>query len=208
MLVFIDESGDPGMKLQGGSSAYFTVTLLIFEDRDEATAADRRIGLLKREMRLPDYFEFHFANLRNDFREEFLKAVSTYEFFYSSIVINKAKLTGKGFQFAESFYKYTCSLVFENVKPLLRAATVIIDGSGSRKFREQLSTYLKKRVSTRGGDKLISKVKLQNSRSDNLLQMADMVCGAVARSYGNKPSCGAFRDLICHRELEVQFWPK
>jgi hypothetical protein len=32
MLVFIDESGDPGIKK--GCSPYFTVTLLIFEDRD------------------------------------------------------------------------------------------------------------------------------------------------------------------------------
>jgi len=208
MLVFIDESGDAGIKLKSGSSPHFTVTLLIFEDRDEANAADKRIDLLKREMGFPDYFEFHFANLRNDFRKEFLKAVAKYEFFYSSIVINKAKLTGKGFQYADSFYKYTCSLVFENVKPLLREATVIIDGSGSRKFREQLSTYLRKKVSTRGSDKLISRVKLQDSRANNLLQMADMICGAVARSYGKKPGCTVLRKLVSHRELEVQFWPR
>ena len=57
MLVFIDESGDAGIKLESGSSPYFTVTLLIFEDHDEATAADARITLLKREMGFPDYFE-------------------------------------------------------------------------------------------------------------------------------------------------------
>jgi hypothetical protein len=88
--------------------------LLIFEDHDEANAADARIVLLKHEMGFPDYFEFHFANLRNDFRQEFLMSVAKYEFFYSSIVINKAKLTGKGFQYVDLFYKYTCSLVFEN----------------------------------------------------------------------------------------------
>jgi hypothetical protein len=208
MLVFIDESGDAGIKLTSGSSPHFTVTLLIFEDHDEANAADARVSLLKHEMGFPDYFEFHFANLRNDFRAEFLKAVAKYEFFYSSIVINKVKLTGKGFQYADPFYKYTCSLVFENVKPLLREATVIIDGSGGRKFRQQLSTYLKKKVSTRGGDKLIRKVKLQDSRANNLLQMADMICGAVARSYKNKPGCGNLRSLISHRELHVQFWPR
>jgi hypothetical protein len=94
------------------------------------------------------------------------------------------------------------------VKPLLREATVIIDGSGSRKFREQLSRYLKRKVSTKGGDKLISKVKLQDSKANNLLQMADMICGAVARSYKNKLGCTVLRSLVSHRELEVQFWPK
>jgi len=197
------------MKLGSGSSALFTVTLLIFEDHDEANTADARIGLLKREMGFPDYFEFHFANLRNDFREEFLKAIARYDFFYCSIVINKAKLTGKGFQYADSFYKYACSLVFENAKPRLRSAIVLIDGSGSRQFQTQLSTYLRKRVSSaKQNEKLISKIKLQNSRANNLLQMADMICGAIARSYGTKSGCKALRKLISHRELDVQFWPR
>lgn len=36
MLVFLDESGDPGLKLKQGSSQYFIVTIVIFEDKDEA----------------------------------------------------------------------------------------------------------------------------------------------------------------------------
>ena len=50
MLVFIDESGDSGLKIGEGSSRYFTVALVVFEDREEATACDQRIELLKREL--------------------------------------------------------------------------------------------------------------------------------------------------------------
>jgi hypothetical protein len=53
-------------------------------------------------------------------------------------VINKAKLYGEGFRVADSFYKYTCSLVFETAKPYLRDAIVVIDGSGSRRFKQEL----------------------------------------------------------------------
>jgi len=49
MLVFIDESGDPGLKLDSGSSEYFIVTLVAFEDNAEALAADQRIQQLKGE---------------------------------------------------------------------------------------------------------------------------------------------------------------
>ncbi|MDP2952974.1 MAG: DUF3800 domain-containing protein [Chloroflexota bacterium] len=35
MLVFVDESGDPGLKLEQGSSTHFVVALVIFEDHDE-----------------------------------------------------------------------------------------------------------------------------------------------------------------------------
>lgn len=209
MLVFIDESGDPGMKLAGRSSRQFIVTLLAFEDNDEALAADQRIGLLKRELRFPDHFEFHFNQLRPDYRQEFLKAVSPYDWFYFSIVINKEKLTGKGFQFPDSFYKYTCGLVFENAKQYLNEATVVIDGSGSRRFRRELSSYLRKRVNDpKEGTRYIHQVKLQDSQKNHLLQMADMVCGAVARSFKEKDDAQIYRKLISHREMYVQFWPK
>lgn len=54
MLVFIDESGDPGLKIEKGSSRYFTVSLVVFEEHDEALACDQRINLLKREA---DYYD-------------------------------------------------------------------------------------------------------------------------------------------------------
>jgi hypothetical protein len=112
MLMFIDESGDAGLKVHAGSSKYFIVGLVAFEDHDEAQAADDRIDLLRREMGVPDRFEFHFNKMKPNQRKEFLLAISPYDFFYWGIVINKAKLTGRGFQFKESFYKYACGLVF------------------------------------------------------------------------------------------------
>jgi len=95
-------------------------------------------------MRLSPEFEFHFNKCRKHFREQFLKAVAPYQFFYYGIVINKdpGKLWGEGFQYKESFYKYACSLVFENAKAFLSNATVVIDGSGSKDFRRQLERYL------------------------------------------------------------------
>lgn len=209
MLVFIDESGCPGMKVEGASTAFFTVTLLAFEDHDEATACDQRIGLLKRELGWRDHEEFHFNKMRPDYRRKFLEAVAPYQFFYFAIVLNKSKLSGKGFQFPDSFYKYTCNLVFQNAKPHLSNAIVVIDGSGSRKFRLELSTYLRKRINDAGsGVCHIKKVKLQNSHANHLLQMADVVCGAVARSFTDKPDAKEYRQIISHREFSVQYWPR
>jgi hypothetical protein len=208
MLVFLDESGDPGMK-PPASSRLFAVTLVGFEDNQEAVDADARIQLLKQELSFPPHFEFHFNKLRSDYREAFLKAVSPCEWFHHAIIINKQKLTGKGFQNADSFYKYTFGLVFENAKPYLSDATVIIDGSGNRQFQRQLGAYLRKRLTyADSGRRFIRKIKIQDSRQNNLLQMADMVCGAVARSFTDKKDALTFRNLISHREIKVEIWPK
>ena len=145
MLLFIDESGDPGLKLGRGSSALFCVALIIFEENEDAAAADLAIADLRSRLRLHENYEFRFNNSSRAMREDFLIAAASYNFFYHGIIINKAKLTGPGFRVKESFYKYACSLVFENAKPQLTDAIVVIDGSGSRDFRRQLATYLRRK---------------------------------------------------------------
>lgn len=208
MLVFIDESGDPGLKVSKGSSEFFAVSLVVFEDEEDAVACDQRISLLRHEIGWISDSEFHFRRNSHKIRDGFLKAVEPYSFFYYGIVINKAKLYGEGFKNKESFYKYACRLVFENAKDKLNDATVIIDRSGSNDFRNQLNSYLKKHIND-GRHRLIKKVKMQNSKANNLLQLADYVAGIINRSVQQqKNKADDYRKIIAHREIFVQIWPK
>jgi hypothetical protein len=207
MLVFMDESGDSGMKGKIGSSPFFVVTCVTFEDADEALGCEERIRQVREDLRLRPASEFHFNSCSHDVRVRFLKAVSPSEFFYHSIVLNKSRLWGEGFKYKSPFYKYTTGLVFENMKPHLRRATVVLDRCGNREFRSQLAKYLKARINDSNGD-LIRRVKMQDSKSNDLLQLADMACGAVARSYAReRKNFSVYRDIIQHRELHVQVWP-
>lgn len=52
MLVFVDESGDPGLKIDKGSSPLFIVALVLFEDNEDAKACDTRIDLLRRAVEI------------------------------------------------------------------------------------------------------------------------------------------------------------
>jgi len=210
MLVFIDESGDPGLKIEKGSSRFFTVSLVIFEDKEEALACDQRITLLKRELGWEENSEFHFKRNSDKIRRAFLQAVAPYNFFYYGIVINKEpeKLWGEGFRNKSSFYKYACSLVFQNAKDKLENSTVVIDKSGNLDFRRQLAKYLRRKLNEEG-KKLIKKVKMQRSRGNNLLQLADYIAGVINRSVqGRKKFAEEYRKIIAHREIYVQTWPK
>ncbi|MFA5262006.1 MAG: DUF3800 domain-containing protein, partial [Candidatus Omnitrophota bacterium] len=161
MLVFIDESGDPGLKIETGSSRYFVISMVVFEDHKEAEACDRRISLLGRELGYPDGFTFHFKDNSHKIRLAFLEAVAPYGFCYFGFVLNKdpKKLWGKGFQFKESLYKSACCYVFETAKPYLKKAIVVIDKSGRDVFRCQLATYLKRKINDKTDD-IIKKVKM------------------------------------------------
>ncbi|MCK6486505.1 MAG: DUF3800 domain-containing protein [Phycisphaerae bacterium] len=209
MLVFVDESGDPGMKLERASSPYFVVTAVLFEDHDEAGACDQRIDLIRRELGLPETVEFHFNKSSRRVREYFLQEVAPYQFFYIAVVLNKRKLFGPGFRYKASFYKYTVNLVFQNAKPYLRDAIVVIDRSGGDDFRRQLAAYLTRKMNDKDGPRLVRKVKTERSHNNNLLQLADMLCGAVSRTFrADRTDNQAYRALIRHRELNVQVWPR
>ncbi len=47
MLVFIDESGDPGFKLAHGSSPVFVVAMVIVHGREDASAIEAKIREIK-----------------------------------------------------------------------------------------------------------------------------------------------------------------
>lgn len=187
---------------------FFTVALIVFQDKDEANLCDARISKLRKDLSLKSDFEFHFADTSDKKKVEFFNAVSEFNFFYLTITINKSALYGDGFKYKNSFYKYACSLVFENAKAHLENATVIFDGTGSRKFKEQLKAYLKKRINEKDSIK-IKHVKVQDSKKNNLIQLADMVCGAVSYSIKKPHKIKInYRGMISHREIFCQVWPK
>ena len=206
MLVFIDESGDSGLKINEGSSRYFTVALTVFEDREEAVACDQRIELLRRELGWKG--EFHFYRNSDRARRNFLEAIAPYNFFYYGIVIDKARINASTFHDQHAFYKYTCGLVFENAKDTLRSATVVIDDSGSVAFRRELAKYLKQQLNRENQQLLIKKVKMQRSSGNNLLQLADYIAGIINRSVqSEKKYAEDYHRLISHREIRVEVWP-
>jgi hypothetical protein len=208
MLVFVDESGDPGRKTDAGSSPFFVVALVTFEENEVAAACDERIKLLRYELSLPKDYEFHFYSNSRKIRQTFLQAVSPYDFFYHAFALNKdpQKLWGPGFNFKGPLYKYVCGLVFQNARPYLSDATVIIDRSGDREFRKQLAAYLRRRTKE-GGQNPIRKVKLEDSRRNNLLQLADYAAGISNRYVSNRPDAEGYRRPIAAHEVQLRVWP-
>lgn len=211
MLVFADESGDPGRKVKEGSSLYFLVALVTFEDNNEALDCDRRIDLLRKQLNLAPAFEFHFSSNSARVREQFLQAVAPYPFFCHTFALNKDRdrLYGQGFVFKESLYKFAARMTFENAKPYLVNAKVVIDGSGGRQFRDELSAYLRKRIISQEGRRLIRSVRIQRSAGNNLLQLADYVAGVTNRALCGKQDGNLLKQkyLAMHMRSD-RVWPK
>jgi hypothetical protein len=203
MLIFVDESGDTGLKVE--SSSHFTLTCVVFESKEAAAACNIRIDELRCEMGLPETFRFHFAESTDANKVSFLKAVAAEHWSYWSLLVNKEKLHEPGWEDKLGFYKNASYLLLNMCRDRLDNATVTFDRTGGDDFHRKLKRFLKEKFN----DKTIriSRVEAREMKKSNLVQLADMVCGAVARCYKPPRSEPHYQELISTKERQVQIWP-
>jgi hypothetical protein len=103
----------------------------------------------------------------------------------------------------DSFYNYFVKILMQYDDNVLQNASIKIDGSGNKEFKEALTAYLRQCI----GEYKIKKFKFTDSRKDNLIQLADMVVGAVARSYSEiRKDANRWLDVLKRRNKIKNIW--
>jgi len=197
MIVFIDDSGDPGFNIAGGASEYFVVACIIFDDELIAEETALAIKKYRRKVSFPDTVEFKFAKSRNEIKKGFLRAVSKFDFRIRAVVVNKSIIRSEELKHSKgSFYNYFIKQVLLHNKGTLKNSKIKLDGRGDRLFRLSLTTYLRRELNV-SERKVMKNLRLVNSKQNVLIQMADMIAGAIRRSYDqSKKDNKAYRAII------------
>ena len=177
MLVFIDESGDPGMN---SHQRYFVIVVLIFDDLDQAIRMQTRIKYL---LKSSGKVEFRFSQCKAAERDAFFQEVNQFTFRVGAVIVDKEVIRSAALRSdSRKFYNYFLkqSLLSSNVSN----ARIRLDGKANRRLRGALVSYLN---SQRKG--MVKNFQMKDSKSDPLIQAADMIAGAIARScYSHKPT--------------------
>lgn len=63
----------------------------------------------------------------------------------------------------------------------LKNAKIIVDASCDKAFQKELAVYLRQEAKIHGY--FIKNIKFKDWRQNSLVQVADMVCGAIFRKY-------------------------
>jgi hypothetical protein len=143
MLVFIDESGDPGFK--PGASPIFVAVMVIFDVAE--AAADTQKCIEQSEARKVHKSEFKFSKCSDDVRDLFFTAVRGCAFKVRAIVVRKEVIYSPRLRAdKDRFYEYFVKNMMDYNGGMLKDARVIIDGSGDRSFRKNLGTALRRRT--------------------------------------------------------------
>lgn len=203
MLVFIDESGDPGFKLQRGSSPVFVLSMVIFDDAAQAQLAEQIIRRLQAENRIKP--EWKFSKSSNAARDSFFTGIAKVRFVSRSIVIRKEVIRSINLKSnPRGFYNFFARLMCVHDGGILNDAKVTIDGSGDREFKRHLTAYMRKELPLG----TMKKLGFKDSLKDPLVQMADMCAGAIARSYkeDDRQNAGRWRQMLARNGQISDVW--
>lgn len=174
MLVFIDESGDPGLNC--GRSPIFAVAMVNFEDQEAAQGTESVIRDAMKRLHVGP--EFKFNKSKNDRRDGFFQAVQGCPFTVRAIVVQKqAQYYARDIKNSkESFYNFIVRQMLRHYADILKDAKINIDGELDRTSSNMFRVNIRRQIEIRD-------LKFVSSKNDPLVQLADMCVGAIARSY-------------------------
>lgn len=179
--LWIDESGDPGFKLEAGSTNFFVVAAVYgASDSFDAQKVSRTLDLAKIKLGLVRDYEFKFSRCRDNVKIEILKSISRVALRYKAVVVDKNQIIRSHYRFtSKSLYAEAIKrLLYDNNPPLSRA-TIVIDESVVKIHQTEFNARIRRSVSR----SVISKIVQKRSRGEVMIQMADLIAGSILRKY-------------------------
>jgi hypothetical protein len=176
-----DEAGDVTFGFAKGASRYFIIALI--QTTEPARLRDA-LAALGRAHHLADTFEFSFHAMTNPrLKENFFVALAPLPFHVWAIIVDKRALA-EPFRVIPrtSFYIFFLTELIRAIPESARAGNILLldEFDRSDQMLADLGKAFKAREFLRG----FKKIKTKRSRSERLIQCADLIAGALLARYG------------------------
>lgn len=180
MIIAIDDSGDPGLKIGKGSSRYFVIAVVCFADDLDAEEASLKIKRIRRDLKWKPLHEFKFRKTSPEIRRMFLSKMKRFDFRVSLVILDKTDIINiVAFKKnASELYNAAILKALASFSGRMEDVHIYIDGESGVDYRRKVRTYLRKNL-PKGA---IKELTYRDSKNDNLIQLADMIAGAARRS--------------------------
>lgn len=181
-FIYIDDSGDPGLTGEGSSN--FIIASVILVGKDSRDSLIQAINEYKKNLGWKEREELKFHKTHKDTIRLAIKTANKYDYSAYAIVIDKSKLDTHSLSSVEkdSIFLYTIKELLIRLK--LPNSDIIIDGVRGPKYTKKARTYLRRELGISGIK--VNRISFENSKSNALVQLADLVAGSVARSLTDK----------------------
>jgi hypothetical protein len=190
-LIWVDDSGDPGFKFKHGSSAYLVIACIV-ADNENAKEIHDQIVRLKHILRWSESSEFKFAKTNPVAKLAFFSQLSNLEFRAFVVLADKTKTPERK---PGDFYNEMILAALKSISPQIESANIVIDGESGKNYRQKAKTYFRQNL-PKG---TIDRVRYQDSKKNVLLQLADMIAGAVNYETQNPKTGGVYTKHIANK---------
>ena len=205
-LLYIDDSGDAGFKFKRGSSEYFSIACVVFDDWLDSEETSLKIKRLRRELGWPDDREFKFHNSSSSTRQTFLTTVKRCNFKVWAIIVDKAKVQNvRTWENAGKFYNFVIKELLVRHMHDISNANLHIDGEAKKAYKKAAFTYIRQYVNK--DQKRINSMGFADSVGNDLIQLADMVVGAMQRSKQTDKTDSALYYTIIKSKVDLWEYP-
>ncbi|HSN77587.1 MAG TPA: DUF3800 domain-containing protein [Anaerolineae bacterium] len=196
-----DESGDVSFSFEKGASRYFVFAIIATAFPD---ALRQRLAELRLQANLPAYYEFSFNSLSSaPLRRRVFAALAEADFEGWAIIVDKTTLPDS-FKVMSGleFYLYFVTELLRVVPDYKRnGATLILDEYGSP---ARVRSELRRIMAIRDIPRQFKRIQIKRSKSEPLIQIADLVAGAILRR-DSKGDVDAFDYIAGNMQQVLEF---
>lgn len=211
VYAFTDESGSFGWDLENKStSTHFIITAIIVKESDvdkvrTAVAEIQNRYFPKGEIKSSKIGKKHAR------RKRILEDTLDIPYKIFAIVVDKESLKdSRGLQFKKPFYKFMNNIVHKELRAAFKNLVVVADEIGGSDYMQSFCKYVEEHseIPNLYGD---SEFSFQNSKSEVIVQLADLISGTLSFLYDEHKKSADVPDylsILNDKIIRIERYPK
>ena len=181
LYAFIDEFGNNGLDFNNPQvSSHFIVTAIIV-DEINIPVLEKGINEIRQNYFQGSEIKSSKVGKNTTRRNVILQEILKLDFRIYSLVVDKRHLHSEGFKYKKSFHKFLNGLLYNELYRRFPVLQIVSDELGDNSYMRSFRTYVyNKHVPDLFS---YSSFGFSNSKSSDLVQIADFIGGTLARKY-------------------------
>ena len=169
-------------------------------DEEKKKLLAEAINLFRRRLGWVELHEFKFHKIEKRILVDLIDFVKGFDFKAYAVVLDKRNIDPSHVQNSKiSLYNHTLKELLLRVSK--NDQVVVIDGEAAKKHAGKVRAYLRQNLRANGIEKV--SIRFVDSRKDSLVQLADIIAGAIARSYKDKTDAQKYLELLKDKIVKI-----